>query len=149
MNFSQIISAFVLGGFVAVISPPTIAYAGWGQEPPASKEWVKVKFRGFPKGMVCSAYGTRGRVKVGNSLGMPFVKISGFGAEGTIFCDLPDGRRIETHIHSTVLSMPGIYGGEITVNSKGRAAGLLTSTRGVVKTRGSLPNAYSFVGTGG
>lgn len=123
--------------------------AGWGQEPPASKETVRVKFQGFPKGMTCSAYGTRGKVFVGKTFfGDPFVKIRGYGAVGVIFCNLPDGRRIETQIHKEILSVPRIYGAEITVNIKGRATALVSSTRGMLKTSGSLPNAYHFVGTG-
>jgi hypothetical protein len=84
-----------------------------------AKTKISVLFQDFPKGTQCGASGTTGKVKLKKKRGHPIVDIKGYAEIGTIFCDLPDGRRIVTDINKKLKKDARVVG--VTIYPSGDA----------------------------
>ncbi len=103
---------------IACISMISFAANGLPAEAGA-KTKLSVMFKDFPKGTACNATGTQGKVNLKKKKGHPLVNIKGYPEVGTIFCDLPDGRKIVSGINKKIRDDARVVG--VTVYPNGKA----------------------------
>lgn len=103
MRVQNLTSWGAVAALAAALATPAL---GWGAKEGNLRTVFTLELRGAPKGTVCTAIGSQGKVRSGKFLGDPTVTIVRHTHTGDIVCTLPDGHKVITDLNKS--APPGL-----------------------------------------